>query len=468
MSNQNGHLRMQQQHSVKLLLPEIKEILRDKDYSLLKVALKECNPIGLAGCWQNFTEEEQLQIFSVLPGKSALSLFEVLEIEDQRKLLEKLSEDSVTPLLNNLDLPDVAKIFHKMSSRNVRKMRNLIKRQKALAHVDLLMQYPHHSAGSLMHPEFIKLEPKMTAKQALSVLSAITRPGEKEHLFALFVVDEESKVLGSLTLQDLLSVPENEKLSELMTSVEDFKLSPVTDQEEVAKIFTRFDLNSAPVVDKDGKLIGVLTVKDIINVERQEATEDIAKMVGTASTDIRQPSVLRALFYRMPWLLVTLGGGMFTSYIIKSFEPVLAKVIALASFSPLLAGMGGNVGAQTATIIVRSIALGQLNKESDRVKTILREIRVGLMLGLGYGIALGFLAYALYGDRYHWQFSFCVAFAMFTSMAGAAFLGAVEPLLFHRVGIDPATATGPLITTITDILTNLTYYTLATILLMNM
>lgn len=459
---------MQQLQSVKLLLPEIKELFREKNYALLKTVLKECNPIGLAGSWRDFTEEERLQIFSVLPSKAALSLFEVLEIEDQRNLLEKLSEDSIAPLLNNLDLPDVAKIFHKMSSRNVRKMRNFIKRQKALAHVDLLMAFPKNSAGSLMHPEFIKLEPKMTAKQALSVLSAITRPGEKEHLFALFVMDDDGKVLGSLTLQDLLSVPENEKLSELMTSVEDFKLSPQTDQEEVAKIFSRFDLNSAPVVDKNGKLIGVLTIKDIINVAQQEAEEDIAKMFGTAPVDTRRTSVYRELFYRMPWLLLTLGGGFFTSYIIKSFEPILAKVIALASFSPLLAGMGGNVGAQSATLVVRSIALGQLGKKSEQIQTVLRELKVGLMLGLGYGSALGFLSYLLYGDRYHWQFSFCVAFAMCTSMTGAAFLGAVEPLFFHKIGIDPATSTGPLITTITDILTNLTYYTLATILLMNM
>ena len=459
---------MQQLQSVKLLIPEIKELLQEKNYSLLKVALKECNPIGIAGAWHDFTKEEQLQIFKVLSAKSAVSLFEVLDIEDQSKLLEKLSDENVTPILNSMASPDVAKIFHKLSTRAVKKMRNLIQRQKALSHVDLLMAFPKHSAGSLMHPEFIKLSPKMTAKQALNAISAIARPGQKEYLYSLFVTDDEGKVIGSLSLQDVLGAPESEKLSELMTSVEDFKISPEIDQEEVAKIFAQYDLSAAPVVDKSSRLIGVISVKDVISVERQEAAEDIAKMFGTAPTDVRHTSVFRELFYRMPWLVVTLGGGFFTSYIIKSFEPILAKVIALASFSPLLAGMGGNVRAQSATLVVRSIALGQLNKKSEKIQTIFRELKVGIMLGLGYGTALGFLSYLLYGGRYHWQFSFCVAFAMFTSMTGAAFLGAVEPLLFHRIGIDPATSTGPLITTMTDILTNLTYYTLATILLMNM
>ena len=459
---------MQQLQSVKLLTPEIKELIREQNYSLLKVALKECNPIGLAGAWHDFTEEEQLQIFKVLSAKAALSLFEVLDIEAQSKLLGKLGEENVSPILNNMASPDVAKIFNKLPSRAVKKMRNLIQRQKALSHVDLLMAFPKHSAGSLMHPEFIKLGPKMTTKQALNHISAIARPGQKEYLFSLFITDDDGKVIGGLSLHDLLSAPENEKLSELMTSVEDFKISPETDQEEVAKIFSKYDLTAAPVVDKSGRLVGVLSVKDIINVAQQEAEEDIAKMFGTAPVDARHTSVFRELFYRMPWLLLTLGGGFFTSYIIKSFEPILAKVIALASFSPLLAGMGGNVGAQSATLVVRSIALGQLNKKTEQIQTVFRELKVGIMLGLGYGTTLGFLSYLLYGERYHWQFSFCVAFAMFTSMTGAAFLGAIEPLFFHKIGIDPATSTGPLITTMTDILTNLSYSTLATILLMNM
>jgi magnesium transporter len=456
---------MQPFHSIALLVPEIKELLAKKDYTLLKQVMRQCNPIEFADSWRKFAEEERLQIFKLLPGAAALRLFEILEIEDQRHLLGKLSEESVTPLLESLPSPDVAKLFHKMTPRQVKKMTSLIKRQEALAHIDLLMKFPERTAGSLMHPEFVKLGPKLTAKQALNLLHAIARPNEKEHLYALFVTDDQGKALGSLTLQDLLSAPEDGKLSEIMTSVEAIKVKPQTDQETVSNLFSKYDLAAVPVVDDTGRLMGVLTVKDIISVVKQEATEDIAKMAGTRAGDVQEHSVFKIVRFRMPWLVVTVFGGLLISAIIKFFEPTLAKVIALASFSPLIAGMGGNVGSQSATIMVRSLALGHLNG-FQRVRTIFRELRVGLVMGVIYGALLGGVAYLLYGAQYGMHFSAVVAAGMCVSMTVAATMGAVGPLFFERIGVDPATATGPLITTTTDIISNFTYFGLATLLLM--
>ncbi len=451
---------------VKLLYPEIKELLQEKNYHLLKQILRECNPLGLADSWRNFNKEEQLQIFKLLPESSALKVFEILDIEEQQYLLGKLNEENVGPLLDSMTSPELVKIFHRMHPRTVKKMRNLIKRQEALSQIDLMMKFPEHSAGSLMHPEFIKLGPKLTARQALVILQAIARPHQKEHLFSLFVTDPDGKVLGALSLQDLLGAPEDEKLSELMVSVEPFKIKPEMDQGKVAKLFEKYNLASAPVLNGNDRLIGVLTLKDIISIERQEATEDITKMVGIQALDLRESSVIKTVMYRMPWLVVTLFGGLVVSVIIKSFEPVLAKVIALASFSPLISGMGGNVGSQSATIVVRSLALGQIVSAQEKKRTIFHEAKVGLTLGVTYGIFLGIVAYLLYGARYHWQFSMAVTIGMFTSITVAATMGAVEPIFFHRIGIDPATATGPLITTITDIISNLAYYSLATFLLL--
>ena len=458
---------MQQLHSLSLLIPEVKELLAAKNYLLLKQVLRECNPIEFADCWHKFGEDEQLQIFKLLPAASALKLFEILDIEDQRNLMNRLSEENLTTILDNLPSPDLAKLFHKMPPRFVKKMSSLIKRQGALAHVDLLMTFPEHSAGSLMHPEFVKLSPKHTSKQALLILQAIARPNQKEHLYSLFVTDDAGKPLGALSLQDLIGSAEDEKLSALMTSIEGIKVRPEADQEEVAKLFSKYDLSAVPVVDDSEKLIGVLTVKDIIAVVRQEATEDIAKMVGTRAVDIRERSALRIFRFRMPWLIVTFFGEIAVSMIIKNFNPILAKVIALASFSPLIAAMGGNVGAQSATVVVRSIALGQVNGH-QRFKTILREMRVGFMLWIVYGLFLGVVSYGLYGSQYHFMFSVVVAIGMCTSMTVASTMGAIEPIFFHRIGVDPATATGPLITTITDIVSNFTYLALATLLLMNL
>lgn len=455
---------MNQTNAVALLVPEIKELLKQKDFTLLKQLVREYTPIDFADCWKYFNDEEHLQLFKLLSAKDALKVFEILEVEDQRYLLSKLSEEGVSPILEGIDSPDLAKIFHKMPPRSLRRMASLVKNQEALAHIDYLMKFPENTAGSLMHPEFIKLSPKISAKQAILLLQAVMRPNQKAHLSSLFVVDDEGKVLGSLNIQDLLSAPQDEKLSVLMSSVEGIKIKPETDQEEVSKLFEKYHLTSAPVVDTSGRLIGVLTTDDIISVMQQEATEDIAKMAGTTAVDIKERSIFRVVQIRMPWLAVTLFGGMAISVIIKAHEPIIAKVIALASFSPLIAGMGGNVGSQSAMIVVRSLSLGQINGHK-KMKTVAREMGVGMMLGIIYGVALGGVAFLMYGSQYHMQFSLVVATGMFTSMTVAATMGAVGPILLHRWGFDPATATGPLITTTTDIISNLTYFTLAVWLL---
>ncbi len=470
---------MEQFQSAALLVPELKELLQKKDYALLKQIIRECNPLDFADVWRSFSEGERLQIFRLLNVTSALKLFEILEIEDQRFLLEKLSEEgdagsaqardnhlenSVGPMLENMNSPDLAKIFNTMPPRAVKKMKSLIRRQQALTHIDYLMKFPENSAGSLMHPEFVRLGPRVTSKQALNLLQAIVRPNQKEHLYSLFVTDEPGRALGWLSLQDLLSSPEDERLGEFMNSIEGIKVKPDTDQEEIAKIFAKYQINAAPVVDDEGKLLGVVTLKDMISIVKQEATEDIAKMAGTQASAIEESSVFRSVGLRMPWLVVTLIGGTMISMVIRSFEPILAKVIALAAFSPLIAGMGGNVGSQSATIIVRRLALGKLDR-SQKMKTIYHEMGIGWCLGGLYGLLLGLIAYVIYGGQYGHYFSLVVVTAMWTAMTVAATMGAVGPLLLDRMKIDPATATGPLVTTITDIISNIIYFSLATLLL---
>lgn len=459
---------MNQPQSLALLFPEIKELLNAKNYALLKQVLRECDAIGFTDVWRRFDEEERLQIFRLLPARAALRLFEVLEVEDQKYLLNRLNEESVAPILEGMHSPDLAKIFHKMSPRAVKKMTGLIRRQEALAHIDKIMQYPEQSAGALMHPEFVKLLPKYTAKQALSILSAIARPNQHNHVMnALFVTDEEGRLIGRLHLHDLFRAPEDEKLSEIMESAEAVKVAPETDQEQVSQLFAKYQLQAAPVVDGAGRLLGVIEVGDIISVVRQEATEDFAKMAGTRAKDLREQSALKLGFFRMPWLAVTLAGGFVISLIMRHYEPVLAKALALASFSPLIAGMGGNVGSQSATMVVRSIALGHLENRLDQMKAVFREFRVGVLLGTVYGLALAVFAYLIYGHQFGPEFGVVVAVGMATSMTVAATLGAIEPILFHRMNIDPATATGPLITTITDIISNFTYFALAALLLLS-
>lgn len=305
----------------------------------------------------------------------------------------------------------------------------------------------------------------MTARHALSIVQAVARPHEKRHLFALYVTDEAGKVVGALSLQDLVSAPEDATLSDLMTSTEPIKVLAETDQEEVTKVVAKYDLFSVPVVDKDDHLVGILTVDDIIDVIRHEATEDIAKMAGTKAEVLGARSAFRIARLRLPWLITTLIGQLVVAFIIKHFEFTLNKVLALASFLPLIAAMGGNVGSQSATIVVRGLATGQIPYR-DMVKTIFREFRVGALLGISYGVALVLMAFAIYGDRFGLFFPLVVGLGMCISMVVASSTGAAEPFILSRFGVDPATATGPLITTTTDLIATSAYFLLATAILL--
>ncbi|MBI4227027.1 MAG: magnesium transporter [Candidatus Omnitrophica bacterium] len=447
-----------------LILPELRELLAANDYATLKQCLRELHPVDLADRWDAFEPGQQVQLFQLLGTVAAVKLFETLSPEDQRFLLMTLGDESA-PVIEGLAPADVARLFRRLPKRVVKKLAGLVKREESLQKIQLLMTFPPGSAGSLMHPEFIKLTPTMTAKQALETVQAIARPHRDHHLFALYVTNGQGKLVGALTLQELIGAPSDARLAELMSSIEAIRIPATVDQEDVAKRFAKYDLVSAPVVDEAGALIGVLTVDDIIDVMRQEASEDIAKMAGTKVEEFQAHTVFRVVRLRLPWLIASIVGGFLVSLVIRHYEGTLLQIVALASFMPLIAAMGGNVGAQSATVVVRSLALGHLHR-ADWQKAMVREAAVGLLLGMTYGVGVGAFAYLLYGAQLGGYFALVVALGMLTSMVVAATIGALEPFVFQGLGIDPATATGPLITTTTDLIATSTYLALATLILL--
>lgn len=456
---------MEQTNSLALLIPEIKQLLQEKNYTLLKQAVKECTPVEFVNCWKSFSEDERLQIFKLQSTKVALKVFEILDVEDQRALLAKLSEEGVAPILENIDSPDLAKIFHKMPPRMMKRMSMLIKHQESLSKIDYLMKFPENSAGSLMHPEFVKMTPKMTAKQALLLLQSIMRPGQKKHLTELFVVNEEGKVLGNLNIQDLLSAPPDEKLEILMSSVEGIKVKPETDQEEVYKLFEKYHLTSAPVVDPAGRLIGVLTTDDIISVVQQEATEDIQKMGGVEALNKPYLSVgfYDMLKKRAVWLAVLFVGELLTASAMSYFEHEIAKAVVLALFVPLIISSGGNAGSQATTLIIRAMALGEV-KLSDWWKIVYREAGIGL--GLGVILALiGVVRifawesiFHVYGEHY-----MLIAAAVGLTLVGivlwGTLAGSMLPFILKKLGLDPASSSAPFVATLVDVSGIVIYFT---------
>ena len=447
------------------LLPEVKELLAQRDLDLLKQLLKECQPVDLAACWDQFPHDEQLTLFQLLSAIQAVKLFENLEIDAQRHLLAQLTEQQIAPLFEGLHPHDLAKLLHRLPRRAMTKMKNLVKREEALQRLQIIESYPPNSVGSLMHTNIVKLTPRLTARHALEILQAVTRPHERDFLHALYVTDDQGRLLGGLTLADVVSAAPDATLGELANSVEAIKVRPTTDQEEAARIVARHDLTSVPVVNEQDQLIGVLTVDDIIDIIRAEATEDITKMAGTKAEEFAARSAWRVARLRLPWLIATLVGELGVAMIIRRFEVTLARVVTLAAFLPLIAAMGGNVGSQSAIVVVRGLIVGAIGP-NNWLRTIFREMRVGVLLGVAYGVGMAAVAYLLLERHLGPAFAAVVGLGMCTSMTVAATVGAIGPMVLQRFGVDPATATGPLITTTTDLISTSTYLALATVFLL--
>ncbi|MBI4424183.1 MAG: magnesium transporter [Elusimicrobia bacterium] len=450
--------------TLQLYLSDLKELLQARDFVSARTCLKEVSPFDLADGWDYFAPEERRVIFRLLTRQKAYQTFEELESPYQRELLESLQKEYVSELLQGMDPSAVGRVARGLPQAMVRHLMSVMK-HSGQEMVQKYLQYPPKTVGALMRGRFLTLEPQWTSRQALDRVQHSTRLRhiEETHLDALMVLDSTGKLLGTVGLKQLVVAPSNMPVRELMDPSVRI-LRPEMDQEEALRLFKRYKLKYAPVATPSGQLLGIVVYSDIFDVASEETEEDFAKMagVGVQAADL-SPWAQAKL--RLPWLVITCVGGLGVSSIVKGFESTLAQIIALASFSPLIAGMGGNVGAQTATIVVRGLATGEL-KPGDHVAVVTREVSVGVMLGAFYGRAIAAAAFAFYGTRYGWRFSIVVGAAMFVSMTFSAFLASVEPFVFHRLGVDPATATAPLITTLTDLVSNLTYFGMATYLLL--
>jgi magnesium transporter len=277
-------------------------------------------------------------------------------------------------------------------------------------------------------------------------------------VFYLYVVDDRRHLVGVCSLRELLLARQDAKLAEVMNA-NVIAVSTGTDQEDVARLVARYDLLALPVVDDENKLVGVITVDDVIDIIREEETEDMLLMAGVGEGDqegVLAASLGRSMWLRMPWLFAAWGGGMVASQIIGSYQVTLENAVVLAAFIPIVAGMGGNAGTQSATIVVRGLATGKIIA-GGRLRVAVREVRVALVMGLLFGALAG----GLLSAAGHWEMGVIVGTAIAASMTLAAAVGTTMPIVLHRLGVDPAVATGPFVTTSIDVLGVLIYFTIA-------
>ena len=442
----------------KILVDSIKRLLRRGAISHLLNIVNKTHAADLSTVFPSLSLSDQHKLFEMIKDTEQKGvLFSELEEDIFLSFAEGMPEDEIVEILETMPTDDVADLIgrlpEELSDTLLEKMR-----KEGSEEVEGLLRYDDDTAGGIMIPDFIALKENTTAKEAIESL-------QKEHQdvempFYLYVVDEYGKLTGVSSLRQLVVVPPERQLKDFMTT-DVFSAQTDMDQEEVAKIVARYDILAVPVVDETNRLVGIVTVDDVIDIFRQEATEDILKMAGVGEEFVETKSVFKSTRIRLPWLFASCIGGMIAFFIISHFEESLSKYAYLAAFIPVIMGMGGNIGTQSSTIVVRGLATGRINIR-DIWLVVLKELTVGCILGLVYGSLIAAVAQIRYSTM---ALAISVGLAVVSSMAVAALVGSLVPMAFAKINIDPAVATGPFVTTAMDVISVSFYFIIATALL---
>lgn len=447
-------------HEINILLDTIRRLLRRNATANLKKILHKTHPADLATIFRYFTEPERRQIFPLITDKHLAS--DVLsEMDDSLRveLIEQMPREQIIELFSEMATDNLADILNLLPDDLSDEIVSLMKPENT-EDLEAIMGYPEDTAGGIMIPEAFSLNEETTAAETITILQ---QSEHNEMVFYVYVVDDENHLRGVCSLRQLLMVNPNKKLKDFMIT-QVVSVLPGTDQEDVARLVGRYNILALPVVDGDNHLLGIVTVDDIIDVIREEATEDFLQMAGAGrDREILLKSTLEESKLRFPWLFATWIGGIIASLIVGKFTGLLNKVVILAAFMPIIAGMGGNVGSQSATIVIRGLATGRVHLR-EAWKVILKELRVGLILGSSYGVLLGVMIEIFYQTS-GIRVGLVAALGICLAMILATIMGSVAPIVLNKLDIDPAIATGPFVSTSIDILGLLIYFSIATLLL---
>ena len=443
-------------HEINILRDTYRRLLRRQARTNLIKLTSKTHPADLATVFRYFSDEEQIEIFSLMN-----------ENEHTAEFLSELDDALVNDLLSNETLERIAAIIKRAPTNDQSGILNALGQEKAQAVLELLeleeqeeiaeiMGYPEDSAGALMNTEVFTLHEGITAGDAIKTLQD---QEEAEMVFYLYITDDDDRLVGVISLRTLTTTPSTTTLKDIMIK-NVHSIRPETDQEDVARIVAQYNFLAVPVIDPDSHLLGIVTVDDVVDVIREEATEDFLQMAGAGKDrEILLKSSWENAKTRLPWLFASGIGGIIAASLIGIFENMLENIIALAAFIPVVLGMGGNIATQSSTIIVRGMATGRVNIGGE-IKLIIKEMKVGLLLGILYGILLGIFANILFSDA-PGSLGIVVGLSICISMIVAATVGTVIPLILRKMDIDPAVATGPFVTTIIDILGVLFYFLIA-------
>lgn len=448
-----------------LFLPEIKEFLQSKNFAELKELLKKLHAMDLAEGLKVLEPNERLLVFKLLGTRKAIEVFEYLPFDDQSFLLNNLASADASQLLNEMAADERAKLFKDLPEKVVKKLFSLMKKEE-VEDVRKLLTYKEGTAGSIMTTEFVELRRDMTARQAILTLQQERRIGQREDIYSVYVTDKEHKLLGGLSLQALITAAPDAYVRELMSPVELIKVHADMVQADVSAWFKKYNLTDAPVVDEEGRLLGIITVDDVVDVIERQATKEIYEIGKMSSKKgevitYADAKVLDLIKRRAGWLVLLLVFDFLTGTVLKAFEHALGTVVALSFFIPMLLGTGGNAGTQTFITIIRGLATGDIT-----LKSVWRVIRLEVYTALFMGAIVGVVAF---GRAWFLEQEVLISLVVGVTMMLIVFLaigtGIALPLISKKCGLDPAVLAGPITTSVVDIVGLIIYFKIAQLFL---
>jgi magnesium transporter len=436
------------------LIEDVKSSIHQKNQPFLKKLIDEMRPADLADLIEHLDQEERLHLFDFLEPKGAGDVLVEMEAPVQESILGELDNQAISEIVQELDSDDAADLVGDLPAERAQQIIERVE-DEVSEELEKLLPYPDDTAGGIMALEFVAVRADATVQEAIETI----RENREEvvNVYYLFVVDDFNRLVGVVSLKDLVLEPPERKINEIMNP-EVISVDLHRDQEEIYHLVKKYDLVSLPVVDEQNRLIGRITHDDIIDVIEEEADEDISLMAGVIHQEIAEESSMKISRARLPWLIAGLFGGIVAAVVINQFESSLEKILALSFFFPVIMAMGGNTGTQAATVAVRGLATGDISLVHIG-KRLWMEMKVALLNGVICGILLGLIVGVWLSD---YGLGIIVAVALVLIIVNSGFIGAAVPLVLKRLNIDPALATGPFVTTTNDIFSLFIYLGLVT------
>ena len=441
-------------------MDKLKELIENNNLKEVKVYLLEMNEHDIASVLEELNEDDLIKIFRLLPKSMASDVFVNLDDQIQKELINLLTNKEATQIIEDMFTDDAADLFEEMPALMVQSLLSNVDKETR-NNINRLLKYPENSAGSLMAVEYIHL------KKGLSIKESIARIRRQKEEFvsfdSCFVTDEQRHLLGRVSIKDLLINDPDTIIDEIMEDCE-HAISTLMDQEEVAKYFQDYDYSTLPVVDLENRLVGIITIDDVVDILEEEATEDMEKMAAILPSEksYDQTSVFETYKSRIPWLLLLMISATFTGKIIQNFEDELKAFTILTAFIPMLMDTGGNAGSQSSVSVIRALSLNDIEFK-DLFKVIWKETRVAILCAIT--LAIGNFFKLLIVDRVKVMVALTVCLTLVFTIIVAKIIGCTLPMIAKKLKLDPAVMASPFITTIVDACSLLVYFYMAKLIL---